>query len=294
MTSGAPMPVLDGVEHRFVDLPGLRMHVAEAGRGDPVLLLHGFPEHWWEWRKVIPALAEHYRLIVPDLRGAGWTDAPRTGYTPDQLVADVAGLLDVLGLERVRLVGHDWGALVGFLFCLYHPERAHQYISLAIPHPYVRFHPRLIPIAGRLWFQFAIATPVLGPLLLRTGNQPLARYLPNNFTSDRAAWSAEDLEIFMAPLRDSNRARAAAALYRDFIVPLFPRVIAGRYRHMRLSTPTRILYGSQDWAMRAEILGGYQDHADDLKLIRVEGASHFIADEKPDVVIAQTREFFGT
>ena len=70
------LPVLKGVEHRFVDLPGLRMHVAEAGSGRPLLLLHGFPQHWWEWRKVIPELAQHYRVIVPDLRGAGWTDAP--------------------------------------------------------------------------------------------------------------------------------------------------------------------------------------------------------------------------
>jgi alpha/beta hydrolase fold len=64
-------PRLAGVDHRFVQIPSLGMHVAEAGRGEPVLLLHGFPQHWWEWRKVIPGLAEHYRLICPDLRGRG-------------------------------------------------------------------------------------------------------------------------------------------------------------------------------------------------------------------------------
>jgi pimeloyl-ACP methyl ester carboxylesterase len=293
MAAVLDMPQLDGVEHRFVDLPGLRMHVAEAGSGEPLLLLHGFPQHWWEWRKVIPGLAQHYRLVCPDLRGAGWTDAPRNGYTPEQLVADVVALLDALELDRVRIIGHDWGALVGFLFCLYHSDRVAQYISLAIPHPYIRPNPRLLPVTPRLWFQFAIATPVLGPLLLRTGNQPLARYLPNHFTSDRSAWSADDIELFMAPFRDPARARAASALYRDFIVPLFPRVLAGRYRSMRLSTPTRILYGSQDWAMRPELLGGYDDHADDLALERVEGASHFIADEKPDVVIERALAFFG-
>lgn len=287
------MPALEGVEHQFIDLPGLRMHVAEAGAGEPVLLLHGFPEHWWEWRKVIGDLAEHYRVICPDLRGAGWTQAPRDGYTPDQLVADVAALLDALGLERVRIIGHDWGALVGFLFCLHHPQRVERYISLAIPHPYVRPDPRLLPVTARLWFQFAIATPVLGPLLLRSGRQPLARYLLNHFTSDRAAWSAEDLELFMAPFRDPARARAGSALYRHFIVPLLPRVLAGRYRHMRLSTPTLILYGSQDWAMRPEFLGGYQEHADDMTLECVDGASHFIADEKPDVLVERALAFFA-
>ena len=69
-------PQLDGVEHRFLDLPGLRMHVAEAGAGEPLLLLHGFPQHWWGWYKVLPALAQRYRVIAPDLRGAG-IDAQR-------------------------------------------------------------------------------------------------------------------------------------------------------------------------------------------------------------------------
>ena len=84
------------------------MHVAEAGEGDPVLLLHGFPQHWWAWRGVIPRLAENHRVIVPDLRGAGWTDVPRTGYDRDQLVADVVALLDALEVDRVHVVAHDW------------------------------------------------------------------------------------------------------------------------------------------------------------------------------------------
>jgi pimeloyl-ACP methyl ester carboxylesterase len=254
-------------------------------------MLHGFPQHWWEWRQLIPAFADRYRVICPDLRGAGWTEAPRNGYTADQLVLDVVSLLDELGLERARIVAHDWGALVGFLLCLDHPERVKQYVSLAIPHPYVRFHPQLLAALPRLWFQYAIAAPVLGPALLSRGSQPLARYLLTNYTSDPGAWSEQDVELFMAPFRDPARARAASALYRDFIVPLFPRVIRGAYR-TRLRTPTLILYGSEDPNMRPEILGGYEDLADDLVLERVDGASHFIADEKPDVVIDRVTGFF--
>jgi pimeloyl-ACP methyl ester carboxylesterase len=203
-TTGTPdFPPLDGVRHRYVDLPGLRMHVAEAGPpdpvGGPVLLLHGFPQHWWGWNKVIPGLAEHYRVICPDFRGAGWTDAPRNGYTAGQLVADVVALLDTLELDRVRLIGHDWGALVGFLLCLQHPDRVERYVSLAIPHPYVRFAPPFLAMLPRLWFQYAIATPVLGPRLLSKGRQPLARYLLANYTSDPGVWSAQDIELFVAP-----------------------------------------------------------------------------------------------
>jgi pimeloyl-ACP methyl ester carboxylesterase len=135
--------------------------------------------------------------------------------------------------------------------------------------------------------------PVIGPLLVGRGSQPLARYLLTSYTSDPGAWSDEDVELFLAPFRDPARAKAASALYRDFIVPLFPRVIAGRYRSRRLRTPTLILYGSEDPNMRPEILGGYEDLADDLVLECVDGASHFIADEKPDVVIDRVTQFFA-
>jgi pimeloyl-ACP methyl ester carboxylesterase len=287
------LPELPGVQHRFVDLPGLRMHVAEAGEGEPLLLLHGYPQHWWEWRHLIPAFSERYRVICPDLRGAGWTDAPRNGYKAGQLVADVVALLDELGLASARIVAHDWGALVGFLLCLDHPECVERYVSLAIPHPFVKFHPQLLAAVARLWFQPAIATPVIGPLLVSRGSQPLARYLLTSYTSDPGAFSDQDVELFLAPLRNPARAKAASATYRDFIVPLFQRVIAGRYRSRRLRTPTLILYGSQDPNMRPETLGGYQGLADDLVLECVEGASHFIADEKPDVVIDRVTQFFA-
>jgi len=86
------------------------MHLAEAGSGIPVLL-HGFPQHWREWRKVIPRLAEQFLVICPDLRGAVWTGAPRRGHTRDQLLADVVALLDTLRLDSVHLLTHDYGAL---------------------------------------------------------------------------------------------------------------------------------------------------------------------------------------
>ena len=179
------LPTLSGVEHAYVDLPGLRMHVAEAGAEEPVLLLHGFPQHWWEWRGIIPRLAPHYRVICPDLRGAGWTDAPAEGYTSEQQRADVLALLDCLGLDRVRLVAHDWSAIVGFQLAIHHPERIAQYASLATPHPWIRFRPAMLRGAWRLWFQPVIATPGVGPRLLARG-RPAAGALPSG--AGRRRW----------------------------------------------------------------------------------------------------------
>lgn len=87
------------------------MHVALAGPDDgpPLLLVHGWPQHWWEWRHVIPALAERFRVIAPDLRGFGWSEVPAGGYEKEQLASDMLALLDTLGIERVSWIGHDWG-----------------------------------------------------------------------------------------------------------------------------------------------------------------------------------------
>ena len=107
-----PLPPADGITHRRIAAPGLRTHLAECGQGEPVLLLHGFPEHWWQWRDVATGMAAAgYRALVPDLRGAGWTEADSTALDRTSRLRDVIALLDALGLESVHLVSHDMGAL---------------------------------------------------------------------------------------------------------------------------------------------------------------------------------------
>lgn len=111
----SPPPELPGVRHDYVDAGGLRTHVALAGplNAPPVLLVHGWPQHWWLWRRVIGPLAETHRVIAPDLRGHGWTERPAGGYDKDQLATDLLALLDALGLDAVTWIGHDWGAYTG-------------------------------------------------------------------------------------------------------------------------------------------------------------------------------------
>lgn len=286
-------PQLNGVTHRFVDLPGLRMHVAEAGQGDPILLLHGFPQHWWEYRAVIGPLAEHYRVICPDLRGCGWTDAPPTGYTGEQLVADIVALLDALELDRVHLVAHDWSAIVGYLLCLTRPERVTGMISMAVPHPYVRFGPRLMLRMRHAWYQFPLVTPGLGAKVVGGGRQRLMRYLLRRYSAVPGAISGEDVELFLRPLRDPAHARAGSAVYRDFLQPEGIRVVRGGYRDTHLTTPTLVLAGEHDPVIRVDVLGGADGHADDLTVEEVPGASHYIVDDRPDLVVARTLAFFA-
>jgi pimeloyl-ACP methyl ester carboxylesterase len=192
-------------------------------------------------------------VICPDLRGAGWTDAPRRGYTRDQLLADVVALLDTLGLDSVHLLTHDLGGLIGYQLCLRHPERVRRHLSLSIPPPYFDFDPGLVlAIVRHAWFNLLV--PVFGPRLLGGGRQRLRRWMLSGFSS--------------------------------------ARIMRGSYRGRRLSTPTRVLLGADDLNVRPEFTHGVEDHVDALDTQIVAGASHFIVDDVPGVVAAQALDFF--
>ncbi|MBE0009722.1 MULTISPECIES: alpha/beta fold hydrolase [unclassified Arthrobacter] len=292
-TTDESMPHLDGVEHRFLDLPGLRMHVAEAGSGDPLLLLHGFPQHWWEWRKVLPALAHHHRVIAPDLRGAGWTDAPASGYHREQLLADLLGLLDALNLEKVSLLTHDWSSLVAYQLCLQHPDRVRKHLALSIPPPFFDFDRRLVAAILRgAPYNLVVPLPFVGPQLLGKRDQALVRYLLLQYSGE-GAFTPEDLDIFAGRFTDPARARAGSALYRRFIQPEGVRALKGTYRSTLLTTDTRVLLGAKDTVMSAELVHGYEAYASDVTLEVVDHAAHFIVDDRPDVVRDQALAYFG-
>lgn len=125
-------------QRRMFRIDGLRFNVIVEGEGPPVLLLHGFPDDHTVWRHQIPALvAAGYRVIAPDTRGAGDSDMPprEADYAIDRLVRDMIAVLDALGVRRVRLIGHDWGAVIGWHLALLHPERVERYIALSVGHP---------------------------------------------------------------------------------------------------------------------------------------------------------------
>lgn len=277
---------------RMLALPGLRMRVVELGAGEPaVLLLHGFPQDSREYFRVARVLAGRARIIMPDLRGAGGTEAPRGRYHDTTMQDDLLALLDALGLERVALVAHDWSALVGFLFCLNHPERVSRYVALAVPPPYLRAHPAMLGSVKYLWFQYALAVPGLGPRLLAGGRQRLPRWLFRTFTARPDSIPADDLRAYLAALRDPDRARAASALYRNLIVPGFLRIIAGLHRGRVLRVPTLVLFGADDQVIPRVMLQGFEKDAPDLTVEFVPGAAHYIVDDQPTEVAQRVASF---
>ncbi|MCE3267272.1 MAG: putative hydrolase or acyltransferase of alpha/beta superfamily [Solirubrobacterales bacterium] len=275
------LPAVEGVEHRFVDVGGVRMHVARAGSGPPVLLLHGWPQHWWMWRRLIGPLAEGHRVLAPDLRGFGWTDAPPGGYDPEVFATDLVGLLRALEIdEPVHVIGHDWGGWTAFVLALRHPGVVRRLLALSIVHPFVRPGPRSLLGAWRLWYQWALATPGLGPAALRiaAARSPVLLHLG----AGRGVWSDAELRAYADPLREPDRARATQLLYRHAALRL-PRQLRG-YRAMRLGCAARLVFPAEDAVQKAIELGGYEDNAPEMEIEVVPGAGHFIVEERPDLV----------
>ena len=288
----APMPHLDGVTHRVVDVGGLRVHVAEAGRGEPLVLLHGWPQHWWCWRRVVPLLADRYRLVLPDLRGHGWTAAPRGGYDKEQLASDLLGLLDVLDLPRVGLVGHDWGGWAGFLAALRAPERFSAFLALGIVHPFQRPTPGRALQSWRLGYQVALSAPVVAERLLRASPTLVERAVLAG-SRRREAFADGSARTYGEVLQHPAHARASVRLYREFLLREGPAVAMGRYRGARLTVPTRLLLGSGDPVLSAALLEGWQSCADDMAVETLPGVGHFVPEEAPEAVARSATALFG-
>jgi len=282
------------VEHRYVDARGLRVHVALAGpeSGDPVVLVHGWPQHWWAWRGLMRALVDAgYRCICPDLRGHGWTDAPPDGYEKEQFASDVLATLDELGVERFKLVGHDWGGFAAFLIALRAPEQVDKLLAVSIIHPWIQRQGGPVDLIKGLLgasYQFVIASPVVGrqvvqrtPLIKTALSRGSAHGLPDDVSRAYAdRW------------KEPDRASATVAIYRAFLLRELNAILRGRYRDNRLRVPTVLVYGARDPVIGGERLVGWEEHADDMRVVEIEGG-HWLLDEQPAAVAQQALALFS-
>ena len=285
----ASLPKLAGVTHRTVDAGGLDVHVALAGPQDapPLVLLHGWPQHWWCWNRVVPLLSDEYRLVMPDLRGHGWTEAPSSGYDKEQLATDLLATMDALGLGRVGLVGHDWGGWTGFLACLRTPERFRGFLALGITHPFQQPDARLLQ-SWRGAYQVALSTPVLSSWALRATPRLVEQAVRGGSVRDPG-----DPRTYGEVLQEPARARASARLYRTFLLREAAPVMSGRYRDARLTVPTRLVGGAGDPVITRAFLKGYEEHADDMTVEVLDGVGHFVPEEAPEAVAERVRALFG-
>ena len=185
-----PLPEASGFDHLVVETPGLHTHLATIGEGEPVVLLHGFPQHWWQWHAIAPVIAAGgYRVICPDLRGAGWTVADDPRIERETRLRDLLALLDVLHIERAHLVSHDMGVITAMQLTYDHPERVRTAVQLAVPPGFFKFSPKLLPAFRHLpafvWHRPGAS--LRGSLLRERMSPARCRRQPSKPTSPRCA-----------------------------------------------------------------------------------------------------------
>ena len=285
MVWSPPLPEAPGFDHVVVETPGLRTHVAAIGEGEPVVLLHGFPQHWWQWHAVAPVIAARgYRVICPDLRGAGWTVADDPRIEPETRLRDLLALLDVLHLERVHLVSHDMGAITAMQLTYDHPERVRTAVQLSVPPGFFTFSPRIVPGFRHL-----------PPFIWHRPGAPLDHVFSAAYVA--RPMSQETVEAHLAPMRRPDIDAAVRPLTRGMILPEAVRMMRGVYRRRRLTVPTLVVYGRRDHPWTEPVLERTCRHperyADRVEFAYVDDAAHFIADDAPTEVADLALDWFA-
>jgi pimeloyl-ACP methyl ester carboxylesterase len=282
--------------HRTVDANGIRLHIAEAGSGPLVLLLHGFPEFWWSWRHQLVALAEAgYHVVAPDLRGFGASDKPPRGYDAPTLSADLAGLVRALGERDAVFVGHDWGGHLAWSTAALHPVVVRKLVAISIAHP-LRMYDALLHDNGQ-----------------RKASAYIARFqLP--WTPER--WLVDDDAANVAALlhqwggpsfpdaETERRCREAMQIdyvpnrsleYYRWAVRSLSRTDGRRYRQAMttpITAPTLHLQGALDPCVLPSTARGSEKYVDATYEWReLAGLGHFPHQENPELVTAELLRF---
>ncbi|HEX2129834.1 MAG TPA: alpha/beta fold hydrolase [Solirubrobacterales bacterium] len=277
-------------KERRVRVPGAELHVLDAGEGDPVVLVHGWPQHGHMWRHLVPELAATRRVLVPDLRGFGRSEAPPGDYRKHTLAGDLVALLDAEGIERATLIGHDWGGWAAWLVALEHPGRVERLVAIDIPPPWgggvtVRRLPQQLTIG---LYQAIISAPFLGVRSVQSGAMPGG--ILRGGSAKAMRYSEAELETYLAPLREEPRARASVALYRTFLTREAPAIARGTYTTDDLRVPTLAIYGSESKLVK---MTGLPEPGPELRVEVVAGSGHFVPEEKPDEVARLVQGFLA-
>lgn len=271
---------------KYLAAGGPTIHYRIAGAADrpPILLLHGWPQDGQMWLPTIERIADRGLVITPDLRGFGRSETTRS-LTAEDFVNDQLRLLDHLGVDRVHLVGHDWGGWTGFLIALRAPDRVVDLTVVNAPHPWPRLGRAGLSQLPRSWYAAAIATPGLGPALLRHTNMVSEILLRGS----AGAISTDQAERLREHFAQPHRASAISSLYR-YYWRAFGDAARGVWSDQTLIPPTLLLFGRRDRMISAEtVREGLGRHAPLGSVEFVDDAGHFLCDQRPDLVAERIR-----
>jgi len=283
------------VTHKSADVGGLTLHYVEKGSGPVALLLHGFPEMWWSFRYQIDALASAgYRVVVPDLRGYNESDK-RGPFDLDTLAADVRGLIAHLGVEKVLLVGHDWGGGLAWHVAATLPHVVEKLAVLNCPHPLLmqRALGSSLGQLRRSWYMFFFQLPVLPERMLTRDRGRGICKMYRAMAMDPSHFTDEELAPFVENILRPGAATAMIGWYRAaFTTALKDRI--ARRRFPVIEAPTMLVWAKDDKALDYDALvPGTEQYVVDLRVEPISRCGHFVHAERPERVNELLLEFWS-
>ncbi|MET7669974.1 alpha/beta fold hydrolase [Micromonospora luteifusca] len=282
--------VPEGFTEQRAQVGEVMINYVRGGQGPTLVLLHGYPQCWYMWRSLLPALARHFEVVAPDLRGFGGSDAPGGGYDKKTVAADLHGLLDQLGLTGdLRLVGHDLGTMVAYAYAAAHPDRVRRLVlsEAPIPDEDVYTLPALTSAGPGVWnFGFFSLGNGL-PEQVVTGREVL---WVDRFTDAlmvrKGSIAAAGVEEYASHLRDPAHLQASFGYFRAFGQDIADNVA---YRGTRLTMPVLAIGASASLGAKlAEQVGRY---AETVRGEVVEDCGHWLYEERPEEMLALLCDF---
>ncbi|MHA4844748.1 alpha/beta hydrolase [Flavitalea antarctica] len=286
---------LHGFENKFAAVNGIQLHYVKGGTGEPLILLPGWPQTWWEYHKIMPALAKEFTVIAVDLRGMGASSRPVSGYDKKTMAKDIYELVKKLGYPKVNIAGHDIGSMVGFSFAANYPDAIIKLALMDVPHPDNLFGQlRMLPENGKFgtkideqhpgypwWFAFHQVKGLPENILEgRTGIY--LDFLLDYLTLHSDSIGAKDRAIYKAAYESKDAIRAGDAWYQAF-----PQDMADMKTYPKLTLPVLGLGATGYGWLQAAVT----PVTTNFTLIKVENSGHYIADEQPKFVAQELIKF---
>lgn len=276
-----PPSRLPGFRHGYATVGGVRLHYVEGGHGDPVVLLPGWPRTWWEFRKVMPALAANRRVITVELRGMGESAKPAAGYDKKTMAADVAALVTRLGHRRVDVVGSDIGAMVAFSMAANHPDLVRTVTLLDVAHPEESWYDMpLLPQPGdtfHLWWFAFNQVRGLPEQLVAGRARALVDYLCELMLVNQDAVTDRDRVIFARAYDSPDAVRAGNGWYQTF-----GQDIADDRGYAPVTAPLLAIVNPAQYDYLRDLL---PRKAKNAEVVRVDGTGHYVVEERPEAVL---------
>ena len=294
VSDAALVKSLPGFSNGFTEVNGVRLHYVVGGKGEPLVLLPGWPETWWTFHKIMPALAAHYTVIAVDLRGMGASSRPADGYDKKTMAGDIRELVKSLGYDKVNLAGHDIGSAVAFAYAENYPQATGKLVMLELPHPddsLLSFP--LLPAQGSVgdklgtsrpylwWFAFNQVNGLPEKLLaghIRVEQDWLFKY----FLVDENAVDARDRAVYERAYNSADAIRASNAWYQTLT-----QDVSDNRSYGTLEMPVLAMGGPAYGWMKKVVA----QKTANLTAVKVEDSGHFIQEEQPEFVTRTMVDF---